>query len=752
MRKPFRYLIAALFVFSAVGVFGQPQTSRISATWQVMRYDIAATLPQGERDRVIPMRATLELRNISDRPASSLTLRLSPNAEITSVTINGSSVEATRSPEKAGAFELQRAAIRVPSVPSGGSLTAVVEYRFSVKENSGVHALSPAGSQFLPMSFWYPTPNSWFFARGADYAPIRLTVSGPAGRTVIAPGRVNGSRYESDLNLQPFFLTGNWERSEHSGTAVYVPSGTAGESTKRAAEIGALAAEARAYIEKLLGPTPSAELRIVGVRRGAGFSSGGTILVDEGLFRRPKIDSFTALTVAEGVAKMWLGDRTPLTDDGSGIIREGLARYIATQFLGEKYGAEIAEMERVRQRVAYASVSQRDAPLFMVAPLDDFYFPAVANKGAMFWRLLERKVGRDAFYEAIRERLGSAPLRMAELRSDFSAHKQFIDFMLDSVTDMNLQAGLPQVSGGQAKVALRNTGETDVTVNVQATLSNGETMTVPATIRAASFGEIIFRTAQPIRRVEIDPDKLYPQADYSDDVAPRESMESDVLLAVKQEFDRQEYAAAEKSAREVLSRQPRYDDVRVLLARSLLAQNKLTEAESEFKAVLAEKLPSARSIAWAYHGLAETASKTGRSQEAVAHANNAIMSGGDYGAGLLARAVRNRHSRGGDADEAVKSFFVQFDKAAISNRKAELEALTITGDVDRFVNGISGQATAWNTEVLHTDRIDENNILVETNLSVRLLTREPESGPAVFRLVQTPSGWRLSAVEIFEVR
>src|SRR5690606_38145724 len=209
MRKPFRYLIAALFVFSAVGVFGQPQTSRISATWQVMRYDIAATLPQGERDRVIPMRATLELRNISDRPASSLTLRLSPNAEITSVTINGSSVEATRSPEKAGAFELQRAAIRVPSVPSGGNLTAVVEYRLSVKENSGVHALSPAGSQFLPMSFWYPTPNSWFFARGADYAPIRRTVSGPAGRTVFATGRANGSSYESDLYLQPFFLTGN---------------------------------------------------------------------------------------------------------------------------------------------------------------------------------------------------------------------------------------------------------------------------------------------------------------------------------------------------------------------------------------------------------------------------------------------------------------------------------------------------------------------------------------------------------------
>jgi tetratricopeptide (TPR) repeat protein len=752
MRNIFRYSIAALFVISAVAVFAQTPTARISATWQVVRYDITATLPQGERDRVVPMKATLQFRNVSDRPAASLTLRISPDAAITSVTINGSAADITTSQEKAGAVSLQRAAVRMPGVASGATVTAVVDYRLTVKDNSGLHMLSPVGAQFLPMAFWYPTPNSWFFARGADFAPTRLQITAPAGRTVIAPGRLNGGTYESDLNLQPFFLAGNWDRTEHSGAAVYIPKGTGGEAEKRAAEIGAFAVEARGYVEKLLGPAPAADLRIVGVRRGSGFSSGGMILVDEGLFRRPKLDSLSALTVAEGVVKMWLGDRALVTDDGSGVIREGLARHIATQFIGEKFGTDVAELERLRQRIAYASVSRRDAPLFMVAPLDDFYFPAVANKGAMFWRLLERKIGRDPFYEAVRERASAGTLRMADLRAEFSSQKAFLDYMLDSVTDMNLQAGLPQVSGGEAKVALRNTGETDVTVNVQATLANGETMTVPATIRAASFGEVVFKTTQQIMRVEIDPEKLYPQSDYSDDVQPRESSESDQLLAVKQEFDRQEFASAEKLARGVLARHPRYDDVRVLLARSLLAQNKVTEAETEFKAVLAEKLPTARSIAWAYLGLAETASKTGRGPEAVTHANNAIMSGGDYGAGLLARAVRKRHTPSGAVDEAAKAFFAQFDKAAISNRKAELDALALPGDVDRFVSGISGQATEWRTEILHTDRIDEENLLVEANISVRLLTREPESGPAVFRLVRTPSGWRLSGVEIFEVR
>ena len=62
----------------------------------------------------------------------------------------------------------------------------------------------------------------------------------------------------------------------------------------------------------------------------------------------------------------------------------------------------------------------------------------------------------------------------------------------------------------ETKSHLRNTGPVDVTVNVAATMANGERMTAPATIRAKSFGEIAFKTANKIARVEIDSEKLYP--------------------------------------------------------------------------------------------------------------------------------------------------------------------------------------------------------------------------------------------------
>jgi hypothetical protein len=52
----------------------------------------------------------------------------------------------------------------------------------------------------------------------------------------------------------------------------------------------------------------------------------------------------------------------------------------------------------------------------------------------------------------------------------------------------------------------------------------------------------------------------------------------------------------------------------------------------------------------------------------------------------------------------------------------------------------------------NADQADPNTVLVETNLTIQLLNREPETGMAVFRLVRTSGGWKLAAVEMFEVR
>ena len=181
-----------------------------------------------------------------------------------------------------------------------------------------------------------------------------------------------------------------------------MPKGADAEAQKRAAELASLASEAKVFTANLLGTAPDFPVKIVSAKRGAGFSSGGTIFVDDSVFRRSKIDSQTAMNIAEAMAKVWLGNINSVGGDGFGVISNGLSRFIATQFLEQKYGKEIADVERLKQRTAYAAVIKRDAPLTIVSPIDEFFFVSTANKGAMIWRLLSRRVGQNEFFETIK--------------------------------------------------------------------------------------------------------------------------------------------------------------------------------------------------------------------------------------------------------------------------------------------------------------------------------------------------------------
>lgn len=741
----FAFLLA-LFTFSASA---QDET-RASKTWEVQKYDIAATLPQSETDRNLTVKANLDLKNVSSEAGSRLTLRISEKAEVSAVRVNNATADFSKSTEKAGSRNLQRIIVRVPAIQPNQTFAVAVDYKLKVDENSGLNALSPVGSQFLPLSFWYPTPNSWFFSGGADYAPVRLQVTAANGETIVASGIQTANAFEQKLNVQPFFVAGNWDKIDANGVSVFVPKGI--EDKSRANELALLVSEAKTFTANLLGVAPDVPIRIVAVNRGAGFSGGGAIFIDESVLRRQKIDSQTAMSVAGAVAKIWLENSVSASGDAFGVIQQGLTQYIATQFLESKYGKEIADIERLRQRTAYAAIVKRDAPLNIVSPLDDNFYTVVTNKGAMIWRLLAKRVGREEFFKILQGEMKDGDLNLKEIRAAFQAQKDFLDVALEQVTETNLLVGLPQQNGAETKVALRNLGAIDATMDVTATTQTGEKLTAQSTIRAKSFGEVIFKTDKKIIRVEIDAEKFYPQTDYSDDVAPREFETSDSIALIKRAFDQQNFAKSEKDARIALQSAPRFDDARIWLARSLSAQNKNAEAEREFRAVLDEKLPTPRSLAWANVGLGEIALKSNQNTQAANFFVEAIKADAEYGATLAARAGLNKINAVSTTDESIRAFFEQFDKAAISGRKADVDALILSGEITKFSGGISGQAQEWNTKVVRVDKLDVNNALVEVKLNIRLLNKSAESGTAVFQLSKVGGNWKLSGVEIFEVR
>ncbi|MBP9664906.1 MAG: hypothetical protein KBD94_09800, partial [Pyrinomonadaceae bacterium] len=441
--RTIRTAVAGVFAVCFAGsVMGQ-DAARPSATWQVQKYDIEAAIPAGAA-RSIPIRAKLSLKNVSPRPATTLTLRISPSAEITAVKLNDAIADFSKNEEKINsAISLQRISLRPGSIASGGSLTAVVEYKLNLKENSGLASLTENGVHLLPLSFWYPTPNSWFFTQGADRAPMRLKVNSAAGFSVTSSGAETGGAFEDKTLAQPFFVAGSWDAAALSGVSVLSPKGIGPDGQKRAAEVAALFSDARSFMAEFLGKAPDAPLRIVATRRGAGFTGSGTVLLDEAVFRRSGVDSAAVMNIAEAAARLWLGNSIAISGDGYGVISEGMARYLASQFIESKFGKDVADIERLRQRNSYASVSKRDAPMSTVSPLDDYYYPEVANKGAMTWRILAKRLGANEFWAIVRANMQDGDLSASELRSAFVSQKPLVDALFDQVTEMNLLVGLP---------------------------------------------------------------------------------------------------------------------------------------------------------------------------------------------------------------------------------------------------------------------------------------------------------------------
>jgi len=756
--------LICLNFFCSINVNAQDEAR---AAWQATKFDI--TVASLGSDRALTARAVVSVRNVGRGAGTTLSLRINPKAEIKSVTIGSANATYVSRPESRG--NAQRLTITLPnSIPANESVTATVEYRLAVAENTGLASISPIESQFLPQSMWYPIANNAFALRGADYAPFRLTITGGGALSSGEDKSVGGnSAFEQTLNAQPFFVAGTWDRVDGGaaakGISAYLLKGATADEQKQAAALIALANDARAFYASMFGATPDVPLRLISVTRGGGFDDGGTILLGEGSFRRKKIDAMTAISVAEAVAHLWIGGDAPVRGEGHGVLREGLARFLATLFIEKQFGAEAAESERARQRVAYSAIAKRDAPLSRTTLLDPTYFNSVANKGAIVWRLADHLAGRDAFVAALKGAWANAKMdaqgfsldrfRSALAERGSKSLKSVLDQELDQVTDMDLLAGLPRQEGGQWTAALRNLGSMEAVVNVIGVTNSGQQVNASATIPPHDFGQAVFKTTNSIVRVEVDPEKYYPQLDYADDVAPRVPEVAESLAEANRLYGAQEFAKSESLARQLLAASAQLQEARIVLGRALLAQNKNDEAEKEFKQLLNERLPTPSALAWASIGLGEIALRRGQAAEASRNFTDAIRADAEYAATLNARAERIRAESSGAAppiDESARNFINQLDAAIRTGRQADILPMISSGELAKFVQQIVGtQPEAWQTRVLRTEALDANRIAVEVALNTKQLGVE-HSGTAVYVLARAGGNLRLNAIELFEVR
>ena len=759
-----RTLLLFTFILCLAAPVGAQTSS--SPIWQVTSFEINANVQQNER--LLSAVTTINATNIGG-PGRTFTVRLNSTASVKSVTVAGS--PATFRPGQETRSELQRVEITLPSpVGPNATVSATLTYTIAVESNSGLTAISPIGTQFLPLSYWYPQPNSPFSVRGADSAPFKLTVNIPNATSsgVEKQAGAGSISFEQSLHGQPFFVQGDWDKldgaADGKGITVLLEKGAGGEERKRAEALIAFAGMARTFYATSLGPAPEVPIRLVAVRRGAGFSDSGTVLFDADTLRLPKIDAATALAVAEAVARLWIGGQTAVQGEGGGVLRDGLVRYLATQFLEKQFGADAVKSELYRQRLAYVSVAQRDAPLARASQIESTYFNSVPNRGAMFWRIVDRRLGRDALLTVIRTAaqagksdpngLNLPSVRAALVSRGGESLKALVDQQLDQVIDTDLMVGLPQQRGADWVAALRNIGSVDVTVTVVATTDTGQQVQTEATVPAKNFGEAVFKTTGKVVRVEIDPEKLYPQLDYGNDVMPRGKELSQALNEAYLQLGAQDFAKAEATARAMLAGAPRFQEAQIILARSLLGQNRIEDAEKLFRAALDEPLPFTATLAWASIGLGEIAMKRNQASEAVKRFTDAVIASRDYPSSLAARLARIRAEAAANSappvDENARTLITQFSQAVISNKKAELDSRIVSGELVKFINASIG-TELWETKVVRTEQLNPNLIAADVQINAKKLGTVG-AGTAVLMLARTPAGWKISGIDLFEVR
>jgi len=764
-----RTLIARLVILSTLLLSSSATAQEEArAVWQITHFDITANIQQAERN--LGVVAVLSATNVGRGVGSSFTFRINPKATIKTVTVGGANANFRTVPETQG--NVQRVTATLPnSVASNGNLVINISYSLPVELNTGLTAISPIGAQFLPLAFWYPTPSTAFSLRGADTAPFRLVVN---AQNVISSGveksaGAGSTVFEQTLNAQPLFVQGEWDRVE--GTAdsrnitAYLPRGATAEEKKQAEALLTLAANARSFYTGLLGPGPDVPIRLIAVRRGSGLGDAGAILIEPAAFRRTRLDSTTSQLISESIARLWIGAQTPVRGEGGGVVREGLSRFLATLFIEKQFGRDAAREELLRERLAYSTIAKRDGPLARLTPLDAAYFSSVPNKGAMFWRLVDKTLGREALTATIREQLQSGKgtgngislvsLRAALAQQGGERVKRLMDQQLDELTDLDLMIGLPQQRGAEWISALRNFGAADLTTPVQATTATGEQLSVDVTVPGRSFSEAVFKTTAKVVRVEVDPEKLYPQLDYSNDSAPRTRDVQESMAEASRHFGAQDNVKAEAIAREILSVTTFLPEARILLARALLGQNKLDEAEKLFRAALEAPLPTPATLAWANVGLGEISLRKGQPDEAAKRFNDAVRADAEYGATLNARAGRIKAETATNrlqVDPAVKAFVAQMDQAITGGKKAELESRIVSGELLRFIGGIVGtQPEVWQTRVIRTEQLDANLIAADVTLDTKELGRQ-QAGTAVLIISRAGGGMKLVGIDLFEVR
>jgi hypothetical protein len=102
--------------------------------------------------------------------------------------------------------------------------------------------------------------------------------------------------------------------------------------------------------------------------------------------------------------------------------------------------------------------------------------------------------------------------------------------------------------------------------------------------------------------------------------------------------------------------------------------------------------------------------------------------------------------------EDVKAFIKQLDDALLQGTAEALTPLVETSNLREFVKRVTAsKPTIWATEIMRTEALDTERIIVDANVKVKIVGREG-AGRAIYVLSRINGKFKLSEVPVFDVK
>lgn len=783
--------------------------------FEIKKYDVNARVNTEARN--LELTAKLRLVNLSPPDLADrillapdnkprMTFILNEKAKVTALKVNGAAVtpKSTEDP--------RNRTLRV-STEMTATLASTrefeVEFAYTLPSPERNFALHVSGNESfaLPASFWVPVVHTPYAEHNADTAPVSLTVTAPENLKVVSNGlRKSATNFEQPLAAQPFFVVGDYDVVTRGGDTlpveVYAPRGLNAAGQAQAQRLAVEAEKILAFYAKFFGVPANGPFRLISTEarqlgaistedlsqtRDSAFSTVGAVLLDDSVFRRDAIDLGTIELLAQAGARAWIDGQVLLRGRGAGMLRDALPIYLTAQYLGERFGAAQREAAYDRFRRAYITVARSDAPLLTQSPLDRSYTTIMFNKGALIWRTLEMLLGRPAFENLVRTALNRQrvdilslsgffdtqgtrrqihPLcnlsRCADVRTLLTAaganKQQVTDFFANWVENAVLPdfvVGQPQAGANGVESTIANFGNGDFKIDIVATTDKGEKLRQEVTLKAGEYSTVSFPAGTNIKTIEADPNKLYVQKDYANDIFPRLANAADAFGLANTAFFKNDFATAEAKAREALANEPNAPTLQAFLGRALLAQNKGAEAKPVFETTLKTEPLPIQAYTYAHLGLGDLALQQSNFAEAGAHFRAAAAAELDPGTTLLARDSALKAERGSNTlklPEDVRAFLKQLDNAIVQGTSQDVGNLLELSNLKAFSQRlVLNKPTVWTTEALRSEEWDANRQALDVLLKIRIEGKD-YAGRAVYVLNRRTGKLLLSEVPIFDVK